>query len=155
PLVTLELPEQPSMSEYEIAMMDKVRWLKENGITHGVFGDIFLEDLRKYREEKLESAGINCVFPIWRKNTRQLLDVFIDEGFKAVVVCVNERDLDKSFCGRQLDETFCENLPPTVDPCGENGEFHTFVYDGPIFSKPVAFDKGDIVYRRYRAPGDG
>jgi uncharacterized protein (TIGR00290 family) len=154
PLITLELPEQPGMNEYETAVMNQVKWFKENGITHSVFGDIFLADLRKYREENLATAGIDCVFPVWKRNTKQLLDAFIDEGFKAIVVCVNERDLDKSYCGREIDQAFCADLPSTVDACGENGEFHTFVYDGPIFTKPIAFDKGDIVYRTYRAPGN-
>jgi len=154
PLITLELPEQPDMTEYESAVMNQVTWLKEKGITHGVFGDIFLEDLKRYREEKLGAAGINCVFPIWKKDTKQLIDAFIEEGFKAVVVCVSERHLDKSFCGRKIDKNFCRDLPSTVDPCGENGEFHTFVYDGPIFSKPVDFEKGDVVYKTYRSPGN-
>jgi uncharacterized protein (TIGR00290 family) len=152
PLITLELAEQPDMSEYETAMMRQVKWLKEKGITHGVFGDIFLEDLRKYREEKLAAAGINCVFPIWKRDTKQLMNAFIDAGFKAIIVCVNERELDKSFCGREIDKDFCKDLPRTIDPCGENGEFHTFVYDGPIFSTPVRFKKGDIVNKQYPAP---
>jgi len=155
PLITLDLPEQPDMSEYETAMINQVTWLKEKGITHGVFGDIFLEDLRKYREEKLATAGINCVFPIWKKDTKHLIDVFINEGFKAIIVCVNETYLDKSFCGVEIDKNFCRDLPTTVDPCGENGEFHTFVYDGPIFSNRIPFNKGDIVYRTYPAPGNG
>jgi len=154
PLITLELPEQPDMNEYESAVMNQVTWLKEKGITHGVFGDIFLEDLKRYREEKLAAAGIDCVFPIWKKDTKQLLNTFVDGGFKAIIVCVNETYLDKSFCGREIDKNFCGDLPPTVDPCGENGEFHTFVYDGPIFSRPVPFEKGDIVYRTYPAPGN-
>jgi len=152
PLITLELPEQPDMREYETAVMGQVNWLKEKGITYSVFGDIFLEDLRKYREEKLAKAGISCLFPLWKKDTNQLIDAFIDQGFKAVVVCVNEKDLDKSFCGREIDKDFCMDLPGTVDPCGENGEFHTFVYDGPIFKTPVSFKKGDVVYKTYSAP---
>jgi uncharacterized protein (TIGR00290 family) len=155
PLITLELPEQPAMNEYESAVMNQVASLKAKGINHAVFGDIFLEDLKRYREEKLAAAGITCVFPIWKKDTKQLLDTFIDDGFRAIIVCINETYLDKSFCGRQIDKNFCRDLPATVDPCGENGEFHTFVYDGPIFSKPVSFEKGDVVHRTYRAPGNG
>jgi uncharacterized protein (TIGR00290 family) len=155
PLITLELPEQPGMDEYEIAVVNQVKRLKEKGITHSVFGDIFLEDLKQYREEKLAAVGIKCVFPIWKKDTRKLIDTFIDEGFKAIVVCVNDRDLDKAFCGREIDKNFCRDLPPMVDPCGENGEFHTFVYDGPIFTQPVLFNKGDIVYKTYPCPGTG
>jgi uncharacterized protein (TIGR00290 family) len=155
PLITLELAEQPDMNEYESAVMKQVTWLKANGVTHGVFGDIFLEDLKRYREENLAAAGINCVFPIWKRDTKQLLDTFIDNGFKAIIVCVNEMNLDKTFCGREIDKDFCKDLPPAVDPCGENGEFHTFVYDAPFFTKPVSFEKGEIVYRTYPAPGTG
>jgi uncharacterized protein (TIGR00290 family) len=152
PLITVELPEQPSMNEYETAMLIKLNWMKEQGIMHSIFGDIFLEDLKKYREEKLATAGIECVFPIWKRDTKELMMEFIDAGFKAIIVCVNERFLDKSFCGRSLDKTFCNDLPAAVDICGENGEFHTFVYDGPIFNYPVPFKKGEIVYKEYRAP---
>src|SRR5436190_3293272 len=152
PLITLELAEQPGMREYETAMMNQVKWLKDKGVTHSAFGDIFLEDLKKYREEKLAAVDVHSVFPLWKKNTKQLMQAFIDEGFKAIIVCVNEKDLDESFCGREIDKNFCSELPPTVDPCGENGEFHTFVYDGPIFSKPIRFKKGDMVNKQYPAP---
>ena len=155
PLTTIELPEQPDMIEYETAMMQKVTWLRKQGITHSIFGDIFLEDLKNYREEKLATAGIECVFPIWKKDTKDLIKEFIDAGFKALIVCVNEKFLDKSFCGRMIDEDFCKNLPGNVDICGENGEFHTFVYDGPIFSNPIRVKKGEIIYREYSAPKTG
>ncbi|HEU5165257.1 MAG TPA: diphthine--ammonia ligase [Chitinophagaceae bacterium] len=154
PLTTIELPEQPSMIEYETAMMQKIRWLKVQGIAYSIFGDIFLEDLKKYREEKLATAGIECVFPIWKKDTRELMKEFIFAGFKAIVVCVNEKFLEKKFCGRMIDESFCNDLPAAVDVCGENGEFHTFVYDGPIFNKPVTFKKGEVVYKEYLSPKD-
>jgi uncharacterized protein (TIGR00290 family) len=152
PLTTIELPEQPSMEQYEWTMMQRVNWLKDQGITYSIFGDIFLEDLKNYREEKLSAVGIECVFPIWKKDTKELMKEFIDAGFKAVTVCVNEKFLDKSFCGRNIDKDFCKDLPPTVDICGENGEFHTFVYDGPLFNDPISFKKGEIVYREYLAP---
>jgi uncharacterized protein (TIGR00290 family) len=154
PLTTIELPEQPSMIEYETAMMQKIRWFKGQGIAHSIFGDIFLEDLKKYREEKLATAGIECVFPIWKKDTRELMKEFIFAGFKAIVVCVNEKFLEKKFCGRMIDESFCNDLPADVDVCGENGEFHTFVYDGPIFNNPVTFKKGEVVYKEYLSPKD-
>jgi len=152
PLTTIELPEEPTMPEYEKEMMKKVNWLKEQGITKSIFGDIFLEDLKKYREEKLAAAGIECIFPIWKKDTHDLMQEFIHEGFKAIVVCVNEKFLDKSFCGRMIDESFCKDLPANVDVCGENGEFHTFVYDGPVFNYPIDFTKGETVYKEYKAP---
>ena len=129
-----------------------MNWLKEQGIAHSIFGDIFLEDLKRYREEKLATTGVQCVFPIWKRDTKELINEFIDAGFKAIVVCINEKFLDKSFCGRVIDKNFIADLPSTVDVCGENGEFHSFVYDGPIFKFPVLFTKGEVVYKEYKAP---
>jgi uncharacterized protein (TIGR00290 family) len=100
----------------------------------------------------MESIGIQCVFPIWKRDTKDLITEFLGEGFKAIVVCVNEKLLDKSFCGRMIDENFLNDLPPAVDACGENGEFHSFVYDGPIFKYPIPFVKGEISYKEYKAP---
>jgi len=151
-LTTIELPEEPSMAAYETALIDKVNWIKKQGITHSIFGDIFLDDLKIYREQKLASVGIECVFPIWRRDTKDLIREFLDEGFKAIVVCTHEKFLDKSFCGRMIDENFLNDLPSTVDACGENGEFHSFVYDGPVFTYPIPFVKGEIVYKEYKAP---
>ena len=152
PLQTIELPEQPGMQEYEQAMLSKVTQFKNRGIQHAIFGDIFLEDLKRYREEKLQSAGIQCVFPLWKIPTSQLMSEFLQLGFKAIIVCVNEKYLDKSFCGRIIDASFVRDLPPGVDVCGENGEYHSYVFDGPIFNHPVAYKKGEIVYRHYAAP---
>ena len=152
PLTTIELPEQPGMEEYENAMLQKVNELKQSGCTHAIFGDIFLEDLKIYRVQKLATAGIECVFPLWKINTTELVHEFIDLGFKSIIVCVNEQYLDKSFCGRIIDKDFLNDLPKNVDPCGENGEFHSFVFDGPIFKIPIAFAKGEIVYKNYMAP---
>ncbi len=152
PLQTIELAESPSMELYEETMMKKVVSLKEEGCTHAMFGDIFLEDLRLYREKQLVKAGVECIFPLWKQDTTALLKEFITLGFKAVIVCVNEQYLDKSFCGRIIDESFLHDLPGNVDPCGENGEFHSFVFDGPVFKKPIKFEKGEIVYRTYEAP---
>jgi uncharacterized protein (TIGR00290 family) len=152
PLQTIELPELPSMEVYENNMLQKVSALKSEGLSHAIFGDIFLEDLRKYREEKLQDAGIECVFPLWKIDTKDLMNEFLCAGFKAIIVCVNEQYLDKSFCGRIIDESFVRDLPGNVDVCGENGEFHSFVFDGPIFRQPVAFNKGELVSRSYSAP---
>ena len=152
PLTTIELPEQPGMEEYENAMLQKVNELKQSGCTHAIFGDIFLEDLKIYRVQKLATAGIECVFPLWKINTTELVHEFIEFGFKSIIVCVNEQYLDKSFCGRIIDKDFLNDLPKNVDPCGENGEFHSFVFDGPIFKIPIAFAKGEIVYKIYMAP---
>jgi uncharacterized protein (TIGR00290 family) len=146
------LPEQPGMQEYEQAMVEKVSALKSNGFSHSVFGDIFLEDLKKYREEKLATLDMQCVFPLWKISTTQLMQEFLQLGFKAIIVCVNEKFLDKSFCGRLIDESFVRDLPPNVDVCGENGEYHSFVFDGPIYQYPIPYVKGEIVYRKYQAP---
>ncbi len=154
PLKLIELPEQPSMNEYENEMELKIREISSEGILHTIFGDIFLEDLRQYREDKISPLGIKALFPLWKIPTQTLIDDFIELGFKAIVVCVNEQFLDKSFCGRNIDHSFVNDLPDTVDVCGENGEFHSFVFDGPIFKKPVLFDKGEIVYREYSQPKD-
>ena len=152
PLQLVELEENPSMESYDAIMAKKLLELKETGFTTSCFGDIFLEDLRTYREGQLKKLGITALFPIWKKDTRALLHRFIELGFKAIVVCINEAILDKSFCGREIDQSFLSDLPPHVDPCGENGEFHTFCYDGPIFRKPVDFIKGELTRRTYPSP---
>lgn len=152
PLQLVELEENPSMESYNEAMANKLSELKNSGFTTSCFGDIFLEDLRTYREGQLKNLGITTLFPIWKKDTRTLLHRFIDLGFKAIVVCIDEQVLDKSFCGREIDRSFLADLPPHVDPCGENGEFHTFCYDGPIFSEPVSFVKRKLTRRTYPSP---
>ena len=115
-----------------------------------VFGDIFLEDVRKYREEKLSTIGMKAIFPLWKGDTAELARTFVDLGFKSITTCVDSKFLGKRFVGRAFDERFLSELPPTVDPCGENGEFHSFVYDGPIFQKQVPYTKGEVVLRDKR-----
>lgn len=145
----IELPEHPTNAEYEKLMSEKVKQLKADGFEYSAFGDIFLEDLKNYREQQLNALDIKTVFPLWKKDTKQLINEFIDLGFKAIVVCVNAALLDKSFAGRMIDKAFLNDLPSTVDPCGENGEFHTFCFDGSIFKNPVKFSIGETVYREY------
>jgi uncharacterized protein (TIGR00290 family) len=152
PLHTLELPEQRAMDAYEAALQQAHRQLKNEGFTHALYGDIFLEDLKQYRDAVLEKDGLTGIYPLWKKDSTELLHQFIDLGFRAVVVCVNSTFLDKRFCGRELDRSFLQDLPADVDPCGENGEFHSFVFDGPIFSSPVSFTTGETVFRQYDAP---
>ena len=152
PLATLELPENPTIDEYNDLTQQTFKSLLDEGFTDTVFGDIFLEDLKLYREEQLQPIGFNIHFPLWQANTRDLVLEFIGLGFKAVVVCAKSELLDKSFVGRTLDKDFISDLPENVDPCGENGEFHTFVYDGPIFKRPVPFSIGEMVFREYKAP---
>lgn len=151
---TIELPEQPTMEEYESVMRTAVMKLHRKGFKYAAFGDIFLEDLRKYREEQLDKLDIRAVFPIWKRDTRELLEEFIKLGFKAVVVCVKADLLEASFAGRMIDRSFIDDLPKGVDPCGENGEFHTFCFDGPIFKKAIPFTVGENVYREYTTPGN-
>ncbi len=151
PLQTIELPEQPSMEEYEEMMMKKLFQLKSSGFDKAIFGDIFLEDLKNYREQKLKQLDIDCIFPLWKMDTTELIKEFIALDFKAIIVCVNENYLNKSFCGRLIDESFLNDLPANVDVCGENGEFHSFVFDGPIFKHSIKFYKGEIIYKLYDA----
>lgn len=153
-LAFLDLPEMPDMTVYESLLCEKVSILKNQGFTNSIFGDIFLEDLKLYRENQLAPFGIDCQFPLWKCNTSTLLQEFLDLGFKAIIVCVNEEYLDKSFCGRVLDQKFIEDLPPNVDPCGENGEFHTFVFDGPIYNNKIDFTIGELTRKKYTAPKD-
>ena len=152
PLHLLMVPEMPTMESYNALMLETMTGFKAQGVDYAVFGDIFLEDLKKYREEQLAKVQIKGVFPIWKKSSTDLVRRFIDLGFKAVLVCVDERHLDQSFAGRAIDDQLLKDLPKGVDPCGENGEYHSFVYDGPIFRRPIAFTKGDVVHRTYADP---
>src|SRR5688500_7813322 len=142
PVKKIYLEDPPSATEYEEQTTKAMEGLKNEGFTHGFFGDIFLKDLRAYREISLQKLGLNAIFPLWEKDTRELLHEFIDLGFKAVIVCVNARILDKRFAGRLIDKDFLSDLPAGADPCGENGEFHSFVFDGPLFSEPVKYSMG-------------
>jgi uncharacterized protein (TIGR00290 family) len=152
PLNILQIPEQASMPVYNQIMTETVQSLKADGFSSAFFGDIFLQDLRQYREQQLKPFGIEAHFPLWGRDTKKLLSTFLDLGFKTMVVCVKASVLDSSFVGQVIDQHWINELPKTVDPCGENGEFHTFVFDGPIFQKPITLSKGEIVYREYNAP---
>jgi uncharacterized protein (TIGR00290 family) len=147
PLVKCRLPAAASMQLYDIRMSEVMARFKIDGIETAIFGDIFLEDLRAYREGKLAQSGIRADFPLWQRDTRELINEFVDLGFKAIIVCVNARRLDKSFAGRFIDREFIKDYPNTADICGENGEYHSFVFDGPIFKQPIDFDIGETVYR--------
>jgi len=149
PLVRLYLPKEVDMPTYSQLMEEQCARLQAQGIRHSVFGDIHLEDLKAYRETALAKAGLQGVFPLWQQSVQTVAKRFIDLGFKAIVVCVNARVLDRSFVGRPYDTQFLADLPEGVDVCGENGEFHTFVYDGPIFQQPVPIRLGEVVHRHY------
>ena len=150
PLETILISKHSSNEEYEAKMKEALVRYKKEDIVSVVFGDIFLEDLKKYREDNLAKIGLKGVFPIWKRDTRELAAAFIDLGFKAIITCVDSKSLDKSFAGRVFDNQFLSDLPNGIDPCGENGEFHSFVYDGPIFSRGIIFEKGQVVLRNNR-----
>jgi uncharacterized protein (TIGR00290 family) len=149
-LVKLRLAETVSMEEYQAKMAETMQPLIDQGITYSIFGDIFLEDLRQHREERLAQVGMKGVFPIWKRSSLDILEEFWELGFKTRVVAVNGKHLDKSFCGRILDRDFVNSLPTNVDPCGENGEFHTFVYEAPYYKKAIEFTLGETVDKTYQ-----
>ncbi len=132
---------------YEEKMRNVMSLWKERGVTHAIFGDLFLEDIRKYREANLAKLDITPIFPVWGKETASLAREMLKLGFRAILTCVDPKKLDVRFAGRHFDESLLEELPPAVDPCGENGEFHTFVYDGPIFREPILVEVGESVMR--------
>jgi uncharacterized protein (TIGR00290 family) len=150
PLEEVLIPQQCSDQQYERLMRSTLAKYVSLGVTAVVFGDLFLEDVRNYREEKLRRLGMKGIFPIWGTDTHELARSFLHSGFKATVVCVDTKQLDKDFAGREYDERFLSELPANIDPCGENGEFHTFVYDGPIFSSSIRFKQGEKVLREDR-----
>ena len=147
PLHAVLIPPQCINATYEERMKEALAQHFARGVRSVAFGDIFLEDLRVYREKNLAQAGMQAMFPIWKRDTRELAREFVRLGFRAITVCVDPRVLDASFAGRELDASFFADLPPGVDPCGENGEFHTFVFNGPVFKKPIACHVGEKVLR--------
>lgn len=150
PLEIVWIPRDSSNEVFEERMKEKLLFWKSKGIVSMAFGDIFLEDLRKYREKNLAKVEMKALFPLWKCHTRALAQSFIDLGFKAYVTCVDTQVLDASFAGRKIDKSFIDDLPQKVDACGENGEFHSFVYDGPIFKKPIVCSTGEKVLRDER-----
>lgn len=147
PLDEVWIRKEAPNDEYSSAMREAMLRHRARGVRCVVFGDIFLEDIRRFREVELSKLAMEGVFPLWMKDTTRLATQFVKDGFKAVVCTVDPRALKKSYCGREFDESFISNLPPSVDPCGEHGEFYTFVYDGPVFEKEVPIRKGEIVLR--------
>ena len=150
PLEEMFIMKGASDAEYEGELLKTLKRHRDNGVLSVVFGDIFLEDVRKYREQILAKAGMNGIFPLWKKGTKELALKFINRGFKAIITSVDSNVLGKDFAGREYDEKFLSDLPANVDSCGENGEFHSFVYDGPIFCERIGFKKGEIVLRDNR-----
>lgn len=147
PLRTVRIPPRASNEQYERAMLDGFDELRREGIEAVAFGDLFLEDVRAYRERLLSGTGLRPMFPLWGKATTDLARRFVGCGFRAVLVCVDPRQIDVSHCGSEYDTALLRALPEAADPCGENGEFHTFVYDGPMFTEPIATQRGVVVER--------
>jgi len=139
-----------SMEDYEAAMEKVMLEYKDKGILTVAFGDIFLQDLREYRERNLAKVGMTAIFPIWHRDTTKIVRTFIDLGFSAYLTCVDGEKLGRAFAGRPIDTDLIHDLPDGVDPCGENGEYHSFVYDGPIFRRPVDLSVGEVVLRDVR-----
>jgi uncharacterized protein (TIGR00290 family) len=147
PLEKVVISKKSSNEEYEERMRSVLLKYKNDGVNSVAFGDIFLEDLKKYRESNLAKLGMKGIFPLWKQHSYILAKRFIDLKFKAIVTCVDGKQLEGKLCGREYDSTFLVDLPKGVDPCGENGEFHSFVYAGPFFKKEIPFAKGEIVLR--------
>lgn len=147
PVEEVWIPKNSSNEVYEARMRELLTRYKDRGVEQVAFGDIFLQGIRSYREDRLAQIGMRGVFPLWGRETSKLAREFIEAGFRAVVCCVDPRKLSGEFCGREYDLAFLESIPATVDPCGENGEFHTFVYAGPIFSNEIPITKGEVVLR--------
>jgi uncharacterized protein (TIGR00290 family) len=147
PIERVMIPYPCPNQVYEEKMAHALSVWKAKGVGHVVFGDLFLDDVRKYREEKLSQVGMTPVFPLWLEHTGALAKEMLKVGFRAIVTCVDPKKLKPAFVGLDFDESFLNSLPPEVDPCGENGEFHTFVYDGPIFKRPIPLIVGETLTR--------
>ena len=147
PCAKVDIPTPCSNAEYERAMTARLGEARDRGITHVVFGDLFLEDIRRYREAMLAELGLTPVFPLWGRDTRELAHAMVRDGLSAHLTCLDPRRLDRRFAGRVFDGAFLAELPAEVDPCGENGEFHTFVTAGPMFAAPIAVTVGETVER--------
>jgi uncharacterized protein (TIGR00290 family) len=147
PAIIVPLPSPCPNEVYEARMEEACADIKVRGIDHMVFGDLFLEDIRAYRVEKLAAAKMTPLFPLWLGDTATLAREMIASGLVAHIVCLDPRKLDRSFAGRRFDESFLRDLPPGIDPCGENGEFHTVVTAGPMFKAPIAVEIGETVER--------
>jgi uncharacterized protein (TIGR00290 family) len=150
PLEKVFISRNTSDEEYDRKMREVLGKCLTAGVSSVAFGDVFLEDVRKYREDNLSRIGMKGLFPLWKIDTAELAHRFLDLGFEAVITCIDSSVLDRRFVGRNFDEQFLADLPPVVDPCGENGEFHSFAYAGPIFRKRISYKKGEVVLRENR-----
>jgi uncharacterized protein (TIGR00290 family) len=150
PLVEIPIPQNCTNDDYERRMQQTLETYHQEGIVQAAFGDLFLEEVRAYRKERMGRIGMRCMFPLWGRPTIELAKEFSDLGFRAIVVCVDTEALSGEYVGREYNEDFIKDLPRGVDPCGENGEFHTFVYDGPVFARQLKVQRGIKLLRDNR-----
>jgi uncharacterized protein (TIGR00290 family) len=150
PLYQIRLPEMPDMATYDSVMAGHLSKFKNEGITHSIFGDIFLQDLKDYRDKRLAEAGLTGIYPLWKRDTGDLINEFLALGFSTVIACVQERL--KPLAGKVIDKDLINALPNDVDVCGENGEFHTFTFKGPIFNNEIKYQIGEMVYKAFKTP---
>ncbi len=150
PLYQIRLPEMPGMTEYNDVMRAHLSRLSAEGITHSIFGDIFLEDLRNYRDARLAEVNMKGIYPLWKRDTRKLIDEFLHLGFGTVIACTQE-ELGE-LAGQEITKQLINDLPATVDVCGENGEFHTYAFKGPIFKEEIKYKTGEKIFKEYKAP---
>ncbi|WP_183559370.1 diphthine--ammonia ligase [Mucilaginibacter sp. SP1R1] len=150
PLYQIRLPEMPGMQEYDEVMHRHLTYFKNEGITHSIFGDIFLEDLKAYRDARLSEVGLQGIYPLWKRDTRELINEFLHLGFGTVIACTQERL--EHIAGQEITPELIDALPDDVDVCGENGEFHTFTFKGPIFKNSIPYQTGVKIFKAYNAP---
>ncbi len=150
PLYQIRLPEMPGMEAYDNIMRKHLEYFRDEGITHSIFGDIFLEDLKQYRDQRLAEVGMTGIYPLWKRNTHELIDEFLELGFGTVIACTQER-LER-IAGKEITIELIKSLPDDIDVCGENGEFHTFAFKGPIFKNEIKYKTGEKIFKEYKAP---
>lgn len=149
PLIKMYISTDTSNTSYEKAMEEMLLNAKASGVSKVIFGDIFLEDLKKYREDNLKKVGLEAVFPLWKQDTSKLVHEFVELGFKTIICSCDSDLLGEKTVGRIIDKTFINDLPTSVDPCGENGEFHSFAFEGPLFKSPIKFSTGEKILKHY------
>ena len=150
PLYQIRLPEMPDMETYNAIMREHLERFRQEGIEHAIFGDIFLEDLKAYRDEKLAEVGMSGIYPLWKRDTNELIDEFLSLGFGTVIACTQANLAH--LAGQEISRDLIKSLPPNVDVCGENGEFHTFAFKGPIFKNEIKYKTGEKVFKSYKTP---
>jgi uncharacterized protein (TIGR00290 family) len=150
PLYEVRLPEMPGMTEYDAIMRTHMEKFSAEGITHAIFGDIFLRDLKDYRDARLAEVNMTGIYPLWKRNTHQLIDEFLSLGFGTVIACTQQRL--GAIVGQEISRELIASLPADVDVCGENGEFHTFAFKGPIFKHEIKYKTGEKIFKEYKAP---